>query len=154
PFFDVTAEISVRGTNADYAVLVDGCLQFLLNVKGIGVVPNAAHLLRLGGSSAPPYADWIVLTNADVWNCYRLGVGSDRHPELVFRVTLSDGKSLEEKTALFYLLTKEGVQQNALTQYWEEIRVLHPGRIASLLLSEDILNMLRREVQRTTNYRV
>ena len=154
PFFDVTAEISLRGTHADYAVLIEGSLQFLLNVKGLGVIPNATHLLRLSGSSTPPYAQWVVLTNADIWACYRLGVGADRHPELVFRVSLFDNKSMEEKTALFHLLTKEGLQQHALKEFWEKTRVLHPGRLSNLLLSEEILNLLRREVQRTTNYRV
>lgn len=154
PFFDVTAEISFRGQNADYAVLIDRQVQFLLNVKGLAVVPNAAHLLRLSGSSTPPYADWALLTNADVWSCYRLGVGSDRHTELVFRVSLLDGVSAEEKAQLFYLVCKEGVQEGALQAYWERIRVLNPGRIASMLLSDGVLNLLRRELQRTANYRI
>src|SRR5258708_7668135 len=63
PFFEVTAEVSARGQNADYAVLMEGRLQFLLIVKAIGVSPNAAHLLRLSGSSAPPYAQWALVTN-------------------------------------------------------------------------------------------
>ena len=154
PFFDVTAEISVRGQNADYAVLIDRNLQFLLNVKSLSVVPNAAHLLRLSGSSTPHYAEWALLSNADVWSCYRLGVGPDRHAELVFRVSLLDATSTEEKTQLFYLACKEGVQAGALQDYWERVRVLNPGRIASMLLSDDVLNLLRRELQRTANYRI
>ncbi len=154
PFFDVTAEISVRGPNADYAVLIDRQVQFLLNVKGLAVVPNAAHLLKLSGSSTPPYAEWALLTNADAWSCYRLGVGLDRHAELVFRVTLLDGTSSEEKAQLFYLVCKEGVQEGALQSYWERVRILNPGRIAAMLLSDDVLNLLRRELQRTANYRI
>ncbi len=154
PFFDVTAEISVRGQNADYAVLIEQRIQFLLNVKSLAVVPNAAHLLRLSGSSAPPYAEWALLTNSDVWSCYRLGVGHDRHAELVFRVSLLDSTSSDEKAGLFYLLSKEGVQEKELNAYWERIRVLNPGRIASMLLSDDVLNLLRRELQRTANYRI
>ena len=154
PFFDVTAEISFRGQNADYAVLIDRQVQFLLNVKSLAVVPNASHLLRLSGASTPPYVEWALLTNADVWSCYRLGVGSDRHTELVFRVSLLDGASAEEKAQLFYLVCKEGVQEGALQAYWERIRVLNPGRIAAMLLSDGVLNLLRRELQRTANYRI
>jgi hypothetical protein len=154
PFFDVTAEISVRGPNADHGILIEGELRVLLIVKPIGVIPHAAHLLRLAGSSAPPYAQWVLLTNADVWACYRLGVGSDRHPEQVFRASLMDSKQADEKISLFFLLSKEGMQQNTLDHYWEQIRVLNPGRIATLLLSEDVLNLIRRELQRTANYRV
>ena len=40
---------------------------------------------------------------------------------------------VDEKLGFFFLVSKEGVQQNALMQYWEENRVLHPGRLASLL---------------------
>jgi hypothetical protein len=154
PFFDVTAEVSIRGPHADFAVLAENRLQFLLSVKGIGVTPNAAHLLRLSGASTPAYAEWIVLTNGDLWACYRLGVGPDRHPDLVFRISLLDSRPPEEKISLFFLLTKEGAQQNALALYWEQIRVLHPGRITSLLLSEEVLNLVRRELYRQANYRV
>ncbi len=154
PFFDVTEEISVRGNSADYAVLIDHRLQFLLNVKSLAVVPNASHLLRLSGSSAPPYAEWALLTNSDVWSCYRLGVGHDRHAEMVFRVSMLDPTPTEEKAALFYLISKEGVQEQVLDEYWERMRVLNPGRIASMLLSDDVLNLLRRELQRTANYRI
>src|SRR5262249_22205596 len=135
---------------------VEGRLQFLMLVKPLGVIPHAAHLLRLSGSSAPPYADWAILTNADIWACYRLGVGTDRHAELVFRISLlepKEARSPAEQAELFSSLCKEGVQQNALTNYWLQQRVLHPGRIASLLLSDEMLNLLRRDLQRATNYR-
>lgn len=154
PFFDVTAEISARGPNADYAILVEGRLQFLLIAKPINCTPNAAHLLRLSGSSAPQYAHWALLTNSDTWACYRLGVGADRHAELVVRVSLTENTSAEEKTLPFYLMSKEGIYQNAVGLYWEQMRILNPGRIAALLLTEDVLNVLRRELHRTTNYRV
>jgi hypothetical protein len=154
PFFDVTAEISVRGPNADYAVMIDRQIQFLLNVKSMSVVPNASHLLKLSGSSAPPYAEWALLTNADTWSCYRLAVGLDRHAELVFRVSLLDSTSAEEKAQLFYLICKEGVHDGSLQAYWERVRILNPGRIAAMLLSDDVLNLLRRELQRTANYRI
>lgn len=154
PFFDVTAEVSVRGQSADYAVQIDRRLQFLLSVKGLAVVPNAAHMLRMSGSSTPPYAEWALLTNSDSWSCYRLGVGPDRHAELVFRISLLDNTSLEEKTYLFYLMCKEGVQAGALQDYWERVRILNPGRLASMILSDDVLNLIRRELQRTANYRI
>ncbi len=154
PFLDVTTEVSFRGQNADYAVLIERQVQFLVNVKSLAVVPNAAHLLRLSGSSTPPYTVWALLSNSDVWSCYRLGVGHDRHAELVFRVSLLDGSSPEEKTQLFYLICKEGVQDGALQEYWERVRILNPGRIAAMLLSDDVLNLLRRELHRTANYRI
>ena len=154
PFFDVTTEASIRGPQSDFVVLPHSQTAFLVMVKPLGVTPNAAHLLRLSGANVPPYADWMLLTNADVWACYRLGVGPDRHAELVFRVTLTDAQSLEEKIALYFLLCKEGVQQNTLALYWEKTRVLHPGRLAALLLSEEALHLLRREIQRTSSFRV
>ena len=153
PFFDVTADASVCGPNAHHAVVLNGQLKLLLIIKAIGVVPHAAHLLRLSGANTPQYCQWAILTNADDWACYRLGVGHDRHPELIFRVSLLDNKSPDEKAALLFLLSKEGVEQNALSQYWERIRALNPGRIASLLLSEEMVNLLRRELLRTANFR-
>jgi hypothetical protein len=154
PFFEVTAEVSVRGSQADFAVLDGERLLFLVCVKSIRNTPNATHLLRLSGTSTPAYAKWVILTNADTWACYRLGVGNDRHPELAFRVSLSDNTSPEEKATSFFLLSKEGAAQNALDVYWEQSRVLNPGRIASLLLSSETISLLRREIQRNSNHRI
>ncbi len=152
PFFDVTTEISVRG-RADHAVLLEGKLEFLVVVKAIGIAPNAAHLVRLTGIHTPPYAEWVVLTNADTWACYRLGVGNDRHAELVFRAALGDPKTIEEQATLFFLLSKEGVEQDALSRYWERTRVLNPGRLTAMLLSDEVLGLLKRELMRTANFR-
>jgi hypothetical protein len=153
PFFDVTAESSVRGPNADHAIVLEGNVKLLLIVRGIGIVPNAAHLLRLSGSGTPSYAEWVVVTNADVWICYRLGVGTDRHPEMVCRASLLDARPAEEKIATFLLLSKEGMQQDALLRHWERSHALNPGKIVGLLLGDDVLNVLRRELQRTVNVR-
>lgn len=154
PFFEVTAEVSLRGSQADFAVLYGERLRYLVCVKSIQSPPNATHLLRLSGTSAPAYANWALLTNADIWACYRLGVGLDRHPELAFRVSLLDSMPPEEKAALLFMLSKEAAEQDALNTYWEQSRVLHPGRLANLLLSGELINLLRREIQRTVNYRI
>ncbi len=154
PFFDVTTESRARGPFADYAVQHDDALCFLLNVKALATAPNAAHLLRLSGAETPPYADWAVVSNAEVWACYRLGVGVDRHAELVFRVSLSDMKAFDEKVELFLLISSEGFHNHSLQHYWEQVCVMNPGRIGSLLLSEEVLSVIRRELQRRANYRV
>lgn len=154
PFFDVTSESVVRGRHADFLVLPDSPMQFLVLVKHLSIMPHAAHLLRLSGLNTPAYTSWVVLTNADTWACYRLGVGNGRHPELVFRVSLSEGQSAEERIRLFGLLCKEGVEQDSLTRYWEQYRVLNPGRMTSLLLSEEVLHLLRREIQRQSSFRI
>ncbi|MCS6777870.1 MAG: hypothetical protein RMJ43_06745 [Chloroherpetonaceae bacterium] len=154
PFFEVLTDISVRGNYADFAVFSGGKLLYLVCVKSIQALPNATHLFRLSGTSTPPYASWVVLTNADTWATYRLGIGMDRHPELVCRVSLLETTTLEERAALFYLISKEGAEQNALELYWEQTHVLHPGRLATLILSTESLDLLRRELQRTLNYRI
>jgi hypothetical protein len=153
PFFDVTSEVGIRGPYADYAVLIDHQIRFLLLIKAIGTIPHAAHLLRLSGANVPPYVEWVVATNGDIWACYRLGIGKDRHPELVFRIAMLDGRSMEDKLNAFSMLCKEGVLMGALIDHWEQTRALNPGRLASLLLSDEILNVLRRELHRDTHYR-
>lgn len=154
PFFDVTAEISIRGGAGDYAVLAEERLRYIVSVKAANVTPDAMHLLKLNGNAAPPYVDWILLTNADVWSIYRLGVGTDRHAEQVFQTSLLDHGPVDDKIGFFFLLSKEGMQEETLTRYWEEQKVLNPGRLASMLLSDESLNLLRRELLKMLNYRV
>ena len=153
-FFDVTSDVTVRGSGADYAIVCEGRVKILLVVKPFTVEPDASHLQRMSGTSTPHFVEWGVVTNANTWACYRLGVGPDRHPEDVFRATILDDTPCEDSLKLFYLLTKEGLLDNSLLAYWEEVCVLHPSRIVQMLLAEESIGLLRREILRATSYKV
>ncbi len=154
PFFDVTSEGVLRGPHATFMVLNGTPQQFLIVVQPLTTTPHAAHLLRLSGVNTPNYTSWAILTNGDTWACYRLGVGTGRSPEQVFRVSLSDSQTIEARLALFSLLSKEGVHQDSLATHWEQHCVLNPVHLTALLLLEETLQILRRELQRYNNYRI
>ena len=74
-------------------------------------------------------------------------------PNWSFVPLSGDPRTLEEQAMLFFLLSKEGIGQDALSRYWERTRVLKPARLTAMLLSDEVLGLLKHELMRTANFR-
>lgn len=109
-FFDVTSEYQIKGHFSDCGVKIDGELRFLIEIKAIGtVLGKKRDLFQLIGYCANQGLEWGVLTNARVWRCYRLELGS-KESKLVFQVDfLDENQSFDKKIKNLFWLTKEGI---------------------------------------------
>lgn len=152
-FFDVTSEYKIKGHYVDYGVKIDNELRFLVETKAIGIPLEEKHLFQLIAYSANQGLEWMVLTNARVWQCYHLALGKGSETKLVFQVDfLDDNQPLNEKIENLFLLTKEGMWCGALQKYLERLQALDPLMIVHTVLSEPVLTVLRREVKKATQY--
>lgn len=152
PFFDVTGEFSVKGQYADFAVKLDETIKFFIEVKAIGTKLDEKHLYQVIGYAANHGVEWAVLTNGDRWIAYRLFAGSEKRTTVVFDVQFSGGKA-NELAECFLALSKEGFKQNLLVSKWESVEALAPKKIAEIVLTEPVLQVVRRELQKATGFR-
>jgi len=103
------------------------------------------------------YADFAVKleTNGRIWRCYHLTSGNPPDIEIVFEVDLLQAKEdLTEATNRLYLLSKEAVWRDAISDFWEVAKATSPTAIAQCLLSEGVLDEIRKELYRTTKQRI
>lgn len=154
-FFDVTAEFSVKGQYADFAVKIDDQIKFFIEAKAIGIELDERHLFQVVGYAANHGHDWAVLTNGDEWKVFRLFSGAERRTEKVCTVRLSDPETPpRDKVEHLFLISKEGFRAKALESFWTKVESLHPKRLVQLLFEPKVLTALGREVRRQAKSRI
>lgn len=147
-YSELTSEVAIRGTYCDLAIKVDGEVQFLIEVKAIGSELKDNHTRQAVDYAATEGVDWVVLTNAATWKVYKVSFGKPIEPELVveFDLLTLDSKSDDHIGSLF-LLSKEGFNKDALCDYDAQRAALSRYCIGALLLSEPVLNLMRKQLR-------
>lgn len=147
PFKDITAQFELKGHWADWAVKVDDCFHFFLEVKALGTKLREKDLFQVISYSHQRDLEWAVLTTGDIWRCYRIDRGKE--PREFFEIRIcDDAQSLDEKVNYLYLLSKEGYSRGLLQEYWSHAECLRPDKLARLLLSDEVLAVVRRGVHK------
>ena len=140
PFFDVTSEYQIRGTYVDLAVQTDERIAFLIEVKAIGSDLRDNHLRQAINYASNHGVEWVVLTNAAVWQVYRVNFGKPITHDLVFDLDFITGdpkdSSFREKV---FLLTKEGMTKSAIAQFHEEQLAMSRFNVAAVIRHEAVL---------------
>jgi predicted type IV restriction endonuclease len=150
-FTDVTREYCVRNTFCDLAVKVDGRVKIFVEVKAIGLSLKDTHLRQVVDYATKEGVDWVILTNGAIWKVFKVLYEKPINQQEVFEVDLVDTAlrpaALVDK---LYLITKEGVSKSAIASYHEQKQATSRFMIAATLLSEPVVEALRREIRRVS----
>lgn len=152
---EITREFEVKGRYADFAIKIDGKLKLFIEVKSIGSKLNEKDLFQVLSYSASYNLPWMILTNGRIWRCYHLSSGTPPQLELVFEVDLLvPTRELTEVIEKLYLLSKEAMWRDQLSDYWERAKASSPEIVTKCLFSENVVTELKREIYRVTKQRV
>jgi hypothetical protein len=145
----VTTEHAIRGTFVDLAVQVDGELRFLVEVKAIGVPLKDSHTKQAVDYGANKGTEWIILTNGAVWRVYKIIFSQPIDKVLIFEIDLlSASHRSPEMLECFGNLSKEGFSKGSMSDLLQQKQVTSKFALASILLSDCIVEELRRELRR------
>lgn len=154
---NLTAEFAVKGEFADYGIRIDKQLEAFVEVKRISTVLSAKHLRQVESYALKEGVQWALLTNAQVWQAYHVTPmqGSQSEVTLIFEVDLLDESvRASVKTDLLFLISKEGLSKGKLTEYLDAQNAISPKTLKPILLSEDVLAAIRKEVKKKTKFTV
>lgn len=149
-FTDLTTEYMVKQDFADYGVRIDKQMVAFIEVKRISQKLNERHLRQVLMYAVNEGVEWMVLTNGAVWQAYHLTGGLPVVVDMAFEVDLLGPASLAEKTELMFLLHREALKRRRIDELWRHRAATEPGALLDVLLSESMLDQLRKEVKRRT----
>lgn len=152
-YAELTSEHAIRGTFCDLAVQFDGKLRLLIEVKAIGSDLQDRHIKQSVDYAANQGIEWVVLTNGIEWVLFHVVFKKPIEKEEVVRINLLgiDPKK-EGDLERLYLLTREGISKDALTEYRDRMDATSRFMVAAIILeSDDVLNAIRREIRRCTD---
>lgn len=145
---EVTSEYAIRGTYADLAITVDKKVRVLVEAKAIGIELRDNHIRQAVDYCANSGVEWAVLTNAAVWRLYRVKFAQPIDKVLVHQVdlTAANAKS-DEVLELFGCLSREVFSADAMEEMYAHKQAMSRYTIGALLLTENILAFIRRELR-------
>jgi hypothetical protein len=120
-------------------------------VKAIGLELKDAHVKQAVDYAANQGVDWVVLTNGIKWRVYHLVFAKPIEQELVVDI---DFCALSPRTQndieQLFLWCKEGWIRSVLTEYHEQRQALSRFFLGAMLLTDPVLDVMRRELRRVS----
>lgn len=148
-YSEVTREHAIRGTYCDLAIKLENTLALLIEVKAIGLELKDLHIKQAVDYAANQGIEWVVLTNAITWRAYKVTFGKPIDSELVVDLNLPAlNTRSDDDIEKLGLLAKEGWQRANISDYFLQRQALSRFSIAALILSNPILDAIRRELRR------
>ena len=146
-FTEITSEHMIRGTFCNLVIKLDGTLAVLIEVKTIGSDLKEQHVKAVD-YAANQGCEWVTLTNGIVWKVYKLCFSKPIQQEFVVELDLLTANPRNSNHIdLVGLLAKEGWEKAHLGEYHTQRRALGLT-LGALILSDPVVEILRREVRR------
>ena len=154
---NLTAEFAVKGDWADYGIRIEKQLEAFVEVKRISQKLSSTHLRQVESYALKEGVQWAILTNAQVWQAYFVTPvkGQQSEVTLIFEVDiLDDLMKPSQKTDLLFLISKEGISKGKLEDYRSAQNAVSPKTLKPILISDDVLATIRKEIKRKTKHNV
>ena len=151
-YADLTTEYQVKGEFADYGVRIDKEVVAFIEVKRIATKLSAKHLRQVEMYAVNEGMEWVILTKGAQWQVYHLTAGLPVEIDLALDVDLlGDGASVHKVDRLFYL-TRDALKKRAIDSLWKDTRATSPNALAQVLLSDVVLEEIRKELKSQTSH--
>jgi hypothetical protein len=148
-YSEITSECSIRGTWCDLAIKIEGTFEYLIEVKAIGHDLKDSYTKQAVDYSANQGTDWVLLTNAEIWRIYKVTFAKPILSELVLEINFSAlSPKKTSDVELLYNLSREGLMKSALGEFHTQQQALSRFFMGALVLSNPVLEVLRRELRR------
>ncbi|MGB7795114.1 MAG: hypothetical protein WBL53_02465 [Pseudonocardiaceae bacterium] len=97
--------------------------------------------------------EWMILTNGQVWQAWHLTGGLPVVVDLALEVDLLSDATAAQKADTLFHLSKESIKRKLLDELWKAKAATSPNSLASVVLSDAVIEALRKELRRQTGYK-
>ncbi len=125
-----------------------------VEVKRITTKLAQKHLRQVQNYALNEGVEWVLLTNGARWQAYHITAGLPVQTDLALDVDLlGSGSSTQKVNQLFYL-TRESLRKRQIDELWKARRATAPRSLAEVLVSEPVIEAVRKELRRKTGHRI
>lgn len=151
-FDDLTTEFAVRGEFADYGIRIDKQLVAFIEVKRATQKLNVRHLRQVETYAVKEGLQWIMLTNGQVWQVYHVHAmtGQQVATHLVLEIDILGDEPLGRKVDGFFYLHQSALKRELIDELWKRKVATAPSALANLLLTDPVLDAMRKEIRRAS----
>ncbi|HEY0259382.1 MAG TPA: hypothetical protein VGC18_05970 [Lacisediminihabitans sp.] len=153
-FEDLTTEFAVRGEFADYGVRIEKQLAAFIEVKRAAQKLNVRHLRQVETYAVKEGLEWIMLTNGQTWQAYHVyaKTGQQVATHLALEVDILGDEPIGKKVDSFLFLHRDGFKRGLIDDLWKRKAATAPTSLADVLLTDSVLDAVRKEIRRSSGY--
>jgi hypothetical protein len=152
PMTEITREQQIKAKYVDIAIKIDGHIRLLVEVKAAGSQLRDRYIEQAEMYASEGNYPWVLLTSGVEWSLYHLTFGQGIDIVRAWHINLEDD-NLDKSCDLFAMLHRKSILTNALDTYWENKSALTVSSIGTALFSEDVIELLRREIKKKSGVR-
>lgn len=150
---DLTTEYQVKGEFADYGIRIDRQMIAFVEVKRISQQLNERHLRQVQMYAVNEGVEWLLLTNGRVWQVWHLTGGLPVALDLVMEVDILDPATGPKAAAdQLWHLSKDALRRRTIEEVWRARVATAPKQLAEVIMTDSVINEIRRELRRRTGY--
>jgi len=151
-YIEITSEFAVRGTYCDLAIKVDNKVEYMIEVKAIGLELKEGHLRQALEYGVNNGVQWIILTNGMVWKLYKIRFEQPVNYDFVcsFNFAELDPKN-EEHLEKLYIICKEGLGKDAREEFHEKVLIVNRFILGALILNDEVVGVIRKELRKISD---
>jgi predicted type IV restriction endonuclease len=151
---DLTTEFAVRGEFADYGVRIDKQLVAFIEVKRAAQKLNVRHLRQVETYAVKEGLEWVILTNGQTWQAYHVFAATGQQVEvhLALEVDVLSDESPAKKVESLLYLHRSALKRDLISDLWKRKAATAPTAMADVLLSDAVVDAVRREIRRASKY--
>lgn len=150
-YLEITSEYAIRGTYCDLAIKMEDKVQYIIEVKAVGLTLKASHLRQAVNYCVNHGVQWVVLSNGIIWDLYRIRFERPINYDLVSSFNFLDinPRKTEDQQRLF-LLSKRGLSKAVREDYYEHSQSVNRFTVGALVISEGIISAIKRNIRKLT----
>ncbi len=160
-FKHITSEYAISSAgdtlHCDIAVKIEreetSAPALLVELKRVNIDLTSKHLRQAASYAIDIGGEWVLLTNGREWKLYHISFGKPPQTKLIDSWNLINDNpvTLAEK---FNLIGYKNIKKGGLDKLWEKSNVLTPHNILKVILSEESIKLIRREIKKATEVTV
>jgi hypothetical protein len=156
---EISKELSIKDRYCDVALKVGGMVRVLVECKAASIRALVEkHIEQAENYASRAGIRWVVLTNGIGWKLFHLSFGESEGiaHESAFEVNLLEDleTGADSLWGKLSLLSRESVEADGLEQFWSQKKALSPAAVVRVLFSQDVLTVIRRELNRNAPARL
>jgi hypothetical protein len=150
---DLTAGYQVRGEFAGYGVRIAHRLVAFIEVKRATAGLSPQHLRQAEMHAGSEGAEWLILTNGQMWQAWHLTSGPPAVLDMVLEADLLGEEGPAPTEALFHL-SKEAFKHHVIDGLWRVRAATSATSLGTVITSDPVIGQIRKELRRRTGHDV
>lgn len=148
---EITSEYAIRKSYCDLAVRIENKLNFLIEVKAVGITLKNDHIKQAVDYGSNEGVDWVILTNSENWKIYKMIFAKPIEKELVYEFNITDLSSAKASDIeMLYYLSKEGMEKKAIGTFYEQKRTMNKYSVGQAILTDEVINSIKKVLKKVS----